>query len=75
VARANEYVFLGNFELDFEEGTVSYKASIILEKAPLHDDIIKHLLFANLYAADSFFPASAKSSLAIFYLRLLSKKS
>jgi hypothetical protein len=48
---------LGNFEIDMDDGLITYKTSIILGKSGLHEDVIKHLLYANWMASDKYCPA------------------
>ncbi len=54
--RINCCLLLGNFDLDMDTGLIAYKTSIMLGDSDLHDDIIEHLLYANWYAMDRFFP-------------------
>ncbi|MGD0572870.1 MAG: YbjN domain-containing protein [Sedimentisphaerales bacterium] len=60
VARINEIIRFGNFELHLETGIICYKTSIIFGNAPASREIIEHLLFANWFSADEFLPAIAK---------------
>jgi hypothetical protein len=57
IARINPSFVLGNFEIDMDTGLISYKTSIILGKSGLHEDVIKHLLYANWMASDKCSPA------------------
>jgi hypothetical protein len=55
--RFNQRLLLGGFDLNMNSGLIAYKTSIILGEGNLHDDIIEHLLFANWWAIDKYFPA------------------
>ena len=55
--RANPRLVLGNFDLNMDSGVIAYKTSAMLGDSSLHDDIIGHLLYANWYAMDRYFPA------------------
>lgn len=57
LARINERVALGGFQLDMDDGEISYKTSAILGESELHDDIMKNLFRANWWAINTFFPA------------------
>lgn len=50
--RINHNLFLGNFELDFEDGEVRFKTSIIYESVELTQTIIEHIITSNLLAMD-----------------------
>lgn len=55
--RINQRVALGGFELDMDDGSMDYKTSAILGESELHDEIMEHLLRANWWAMNTFFPA------------------
>jgi len=57
LARINERVALGGFQLDMDDGEMNYKTCVILGESELHDNIMKHLFCANLWAIKTFFPA------------------
>lgn len=57
IARINQSLVLGNFEIGMDDGKVTYKTSIILGKSSLHQDVIKHLIYANWMASDEYYPA------------------
>jgi hypothetical protein len=57
IARINRLLLIGNFNFNMDTGLIAYKTSIILGDSNLHGDIIKHLLFANWFAMDKYFPA------------------
>jgi hypothetical protein len=50
ITRINHHLFLGNFELDFQDGEVRFKTSIIYESVPLTETLIDHLVKSNLAA-------------------------
>ena len=60
VARINEIVHFGNFELHFETSRICYRTSIIFGNAPACSEIIEHLVFTNWFSADEFFPVVAE---------------
>ena len=57
LTRINQCLAIGILELDMDDGAVACRTSIILDESDLHHDIMKHLLHANWYAIDTFFPA------------------
>ena len=57
IARINQYLLIGNFELNMDSGLIGYKTSIMLGNGELLDDTIEHLLFGNWSATDRYFPA------------------
>ena len=61
--RFNQRLLLGGFDLNMDSGLIAYKTSIVLGDSDLHNDILEHLLFANWWAMDRYFPAF---SLVIF---------
>ncbi len=54
LCRANQGLMLGNFELDFESGSVSYKTSIDVDGGELTTDMVKTLLHVNLSTSDRY---------------------
>ena len=52
--RANSGMILGNFELDFAEGKISYKTSIDVEGDRLSFALIKRLVYANVTMMDEY---------------------
>lgn len=57
VARINEHLLFGHFGLGMDLGVVVCETSIMLGDSDLHPDIMRHLLFANWWAMDLYFPA------------------
>jgi len=75
--RANFGLFIGNFELDFEAGTVQFRTSIDVEgdEAVLSPLIIKHLVYQNVITMDKYLPglsrvldASASPAAAVYLI-------
>ena len=56
IARANWGLVLGNFEMDFDEGSIRYKTSIDVEGADLTSELIQHVVYANIQAMDRYLP-------------------
>ncbi len=52
ITRINYSLFLGNFELDFEDGEIRFKTSIIYESIELTQTIIDNIITSNLFAMD-----------------------
>ncbi len=50
ITRINHHLFLGNFELDFEDGEVRFKTSIVYESVELTVTMIDHIIKSNLMA-------------------------
>jgi len=57
IARINHFLVLGNLEIDMDDGEATYKTSVILGRSSLHQDVVKHLLYANWMASDKYCPA------------------
>jgi hypothetical protein len=57
VTRANSGMVIGNFELDFNDGEIRYKTSMIFEGVPLAPALIKNLVYANVLMMDRYLPA------------------
>jgi len=55
LARANYGLILGNFEMDFKDGEIRYKTSIIVDQE-LSYSIISKLVYTNLSTMDDYFP-------------------
>ncbi len=52
--------FLGNFELNFDDGEIRYKTSMYYSGTELSDDVIKNLLMVNIASMDTGLPAIMK---------------
>jgi len=57
VCRANYGLLIGNFELDFRDGEVRYKASTDLEGTTFTSVVFRNLLHANLSTSDRYHKA------------------
>lgn len=56
VARANSNLYLGNFELDLDEGTVQFKTGIDVQDAELTPALVRNLVYANCLLMDRYLP-------------------
>jgi hypothetical protein len=56
ITRANYGMTIGNFELDFEDGEIRYKASIDVEGDRLTPALIKNLVYTNVMMMDEYLP-------------------
>jgi hypothetical protein len=53
---ANCGTIIGNFELDFSEGEIRYKTSAKVDNSPLIFDLIKDLVYTNIWMMDRYLP-------------------
>lgn len=56
LTRANYGLFIGNFEMDYNDGEVRYKTSIDVEGAELTSPLIKRIVYDNLAVMDKYMP-------------------
>ena len=56
LTRANSGMMIGNFELDFNDGEISYKTSIDVEGDRISSALIKRLVYANVMMMDEYLP-------------------
>ncbi|BAZ16705.1 hypothetical protein NIES4071_85830 [Calothrix sp. NIES-4071] len=56
LTRANSGLVIGNFELEFADGEISYKTSIDVEGDRLSSALIKNLVYANVRMMDEYMP-------------------
>lgn len=56
LTRANYGLIIGNFEMDFNDGEIRYKTSIVVEGDLLTTDLIKQLVYGNVMMMDHYFP-------------------
>ncbi|MFM7370071.1 MAG: YbjN domain-containing protein, partial [Sphaerospermopsis kisseleviana] len=56
ITRANSGMMIGNFELDFNDGEISYKTSIDVEGDRISTAFIKRLVYANVMMMDEYLP-------------------
>ncbi len=48
IIRLNSIIFFGNFEMDFEDGQIRFKTSLIYEDCKLTNDVMKHIIDGNI---------------------------
>jgi len=53
LTRINHGKFLGNFEMDFEDGEIRYKTSIYYGDLELSNDVIENLIMTNIVTMDN----------------------
>jgi hypothetical protein len=53
--RINYNIFIGSFEMDFEDGEVNFKTSLIYEDCDITEKVIEHLLVSNIAAMNDNF--------------------
>ncbi|MBD2534950.1 YbjN domain-containing protein [Nostoc flagelliforme FACHB-838] len=56
LTRANSGMIIGNFELDFADGEISYKTSIDVEGDRLSSALIQRVVYANVTMMDEYLP-------------------
>jgi hypothetical protein len=56
ITRANSGMIVGNFELDFNDGEISYKTSIDVEGDRLSFALIQRVVYANVTMMDEYLP-------------------
>ncbi|MDZ7951657.1 YbjN domain-containing protein [Nostoc sp. DedQUE09] len=56
ITRANSGMIIGNFELDFADGEISYKTSIDVEGDRLSFALIQRVVYANVTMMDEYLP-------------------
>jgi len=56
ITRANSGMMIGNFELDFNDGEISYKTSIDVEGDRLSFALIQRVVYANVTMMDEYLP-------------------
>ena len=60
LTRANFGMEVGNFEMDFTDGTVRYRTSVDVEGGELTQVMIKNLVYVNIAVIDQYLPGLAK---------------
>jgi GTP-binding protein EngB required for normal cell division len=60
LTRANYGLILGNFEMDFADGELRYKTSILVGDNELDYPVIKTIVYSSLSTMDNYFPAIMK---------------
>ncbi len=56
LTRANYGLYIGNFELDYNDGEIRYKTSVDVENVELTGPLIKGIVYANVAIMDRYFP-------------------
>lgn len=56
LTRANYGLYIGNFEMDYSDGEVRYKTSIIVKGDRLTPALVKNLVYLNVLMMDKYFP-------------------
>ena len=56
IARINQTIIFGHFDLDFSDGEVRYRNVIFVENDELTDTTMEGMFYAALDAADTYFP-------------------
>lgn len=56
LTRANYGMFIGNFEMDFDDGEVRFKTSVDVENGEATFELIKQLVYVNVSTMDRYFP-------------------
>lgn len=57
ITRANHRLVLGNFDLDLEQGEVSFKTSVPVPQEDLSTALVRQLVFANVITMDEHLPS------------------
>jgi hypothetical protein len=60
LTRANFGMEVGNFEMDFTDGTVRYRTSVDIEGGDLTSMMIKNLAYVNIAVMDQYLPGLRK---------------
>jgi hypothetical protein len=60
ITRANYGMVIGNFEMDFGDGEIRYKTSLDIEGETLTDGLVHHIVYANVFTMDKYFPGFMK---------------
>jgi hypothetical protein len=60
LTRANFGMEVGNFEMDFSDGTVRYRTSVDIEGGDLTTMMIKNLAYVNIAVMDQYLPGLRK---------------
>ncbi len=60
LTRANYGMEIGNFEMDFNDGEVRFRASVDVEGGDLTTTMVKNLVYTNLAVMDQYLPGLKK---------------
>lgn len=55
ITRINYSIFLGGFDMDFEDGEIRFKTSIIYDDCDLTESVIDHLIRGNIATMSKYF--------------------
>ncbi len=53
--RVNYTLFFGSYEMDFSDGEIRFKTSLIYEDIELTDKILEHIIKGNIVTLDTYF--------------------
>ncbi len=53
---ANYGLIVGNFEFDYSDGEIRFKSSVMAPAQDITNELIRHLLYANVVTVDRYFP-------------------
>jgi hypothetical protein len=60
VTRANYGLFIGNFELDLDDGEIRFKTSVDVEGDRLSTMLVRQLTYTNIVMMDTYLPGIMK---------------
>lgn len=60
ITRVNDGLIIGNFELSYATGQVRFKTSIDVEGETLVPQVVKHLIYDNVFTMDRYLPGIRK---------------
>jgi hypothetical protein len=64
ITRANYGLRIGNFEMDFRDGELRYKASLDFEDVNLTHPLMKNLMYPAVQTADRYHPSAMRVAFA-----------
>ncbi|MEM8604328.1 MAG: YbjN domain-containing protein, partial [Cyanobacteria bacterium P01_H01_bin.121] len=56
ITRANYSLIIGNFEMDYDDGEIRYKTSIVVQDSRLDSALIRQIVYSNLFRVDQYLP-------------------
>lgn len=57
ITRINYGMFIGNFEMDYDDGELRYKTSVDIEDGELTSNLIRPIVYLNFNRMDKYLPA------------------
>jgi Family of unknown function (DUF1790). len=60
ITRANYGMYIGNFEMDFNDGEVRYKSSVDFQDVPLEPYLIRNTIYPTVQLLDRYLPGLLK---------------